>query len=263
MLTKLSPLVLMGICLSLICPDAGGDDWPQWRYDAQRSAASTEQLPAKLHVQWVRQYPALTPSWVKQDKDHLPGREQFDEVYRPVVMGKTLFVASSHDDSVTALDTGTGAEKWKFYADGPVRYAPIAANGKVYFGSDDGYLYCLDAGNGKLIWRFRGGPSNRKVLGHERLISCWPIAGGPVLTDGMVYFAAGIWPFEGLFFYALDAETGKVRWVNDGVSFTYREHPHPKSVSFAGPTPQGYLAAIKDKLLVPTGRATVPSRSAG
>ena len=33
--------------------------------------------------------------------------------------------------------------------------------------------------------------------------------------DDIVYFAAGIWPSEGIYLYALDASTGKVIWVND------------------------------------------------
>jgi outer membrane protein assembly factor BamB len=51
-------------------------------------------------------------------------------------------------------------------------------------------------------------PSERKLLGNGRLISTWPVRGGPVVADGRVYFAAGVWPFEGVFVYALDAETG-------------------------------------------------------
>ena len=33
---------------------ADGHDWPMWRYDAGRRAASPEQLPAEMHLQWVR-----------------------------------------------------------------------------------------------------------------------------------------------------------------------------------------------------------------
>ena len=61
---------------------------------------------------------------------------------------------------------------------------------------------------GTLRWRFRAVPSARKILGNERLISVWAVRGGPVLVDGILYFAAGVWPFEGIFIYALDAETG-------------------------------------------------------
>src|SRR5205085_5429614 len=98
----------------------------------------------------------------------------FDAAYEPVVLGKLLLVGSSRTDSVTALDTATGAEKWRYYAEGPVRFAPAAWEGRVYFACDDGHLYCLDAGTGRMLWKFRGGPSDRRVLGNGRLISTWP-----------------------------------------------------------------------------------------
>jgi len=239
---------LVGLTVCHLTVDALGSDWPMWRYDARRSAASPEELPTELHLQWVREYPPLEPAWPDEP------RMRFDAAYQPVVMGKTVFFGSSLNDSVTALDTESGAEKWRFYADGPVRFAPVAWKGKVYFVSDDGYLYCLDAATGALIWRFRGGPSERKVLGNGRLICVWPARGAPVLVGGTVYFAAGIWPFEGIFIYALDAETGKIVWLNDGSGALYIRQPH-NSPAFAGVAPQGYLAAIGDRLLIPNGRA--------
>ena len=48
---------------------AGGGDWPLWRYDAQRSAASSDELPAQLHLQWVRSLPRLKPAWPDQRED--------------------------------------------------------------------------------------------------------------------------------------------------------------------------------------------------
>ncbi len=243
--TKLSPLVLMGICLSLICPEAGGDDWPQWRYDAQRSGNSPEQLPAKLHLQWTRKYHLLKPAWYDPSI-------QFDGVYEPVVIGRTLFIGSSLNDSVTAIDTRTGVEKWRFYTGGPVRFAPIGWKDKLYVASDDGYLYCLDAENGAVVWKFRGGPSERKVLGNGRLISTWPIRGGPVLADGKIYFAAGVWPFMGIFVHALDAETGEVVWTNDSSDILFASRG---GQAFLGVVPLGYLVVSGDKLLVPCGRS--------
>ena len=75
----------------------------------------------------------------------------------------------------------------------------------IYFTSDDGYLYCLSADKGKLQWKFRGGPNDRKILGNNRLVSTWPARGGVVLENGIAYFAASIWPFMGIFIHAIDA----------------------------------------------------------
>lgn len=227
---------------------SSGVDWPMWRCDANRSAATTQELAPDLHLQWVREYPALAPAWPDEP------RMRFDVCYQPVVKGKMIFVNSPRSDSVFALDTDSGAAKWRFYADGPVRFAPVAWQDKVYFVSDDGYLYCLRAADGKLLWKFRAAPSERKVLGNGRLISMWPARGAPVIADGQIYFAAGIWPFMGVFIYCLDAETGKVVWENDGTGAMYILQPH-SSPAFAGVGPQGYLVAAGDKLLVSGGRS--------
>ena len=225
-------------------------DWPQWRCDAARTATSSEVLPAQLHLQWVREFPPLKPAFWQVRQERL----QFDLGYEPVVLGRTMFVASSQNDSVTALDAETGAQKWRFYADGPVRLAPAAWEQKVYVASDDGCLYCLAAGTGELLWKVRGAPSARKVIGNDRLISVWPARGAPVIHEGRVYFSAGIWPFEGIFVHALDARTGKPLWVNDRLSFLYAEHPHG-AMSFGGPSPQGYLLIRQRQLVLPGSRA--------
>lgn len=222
-----------------------------WRCDANRSAASPETLPEELHLQWTRQYSPRIPVWDDPlNQDLMP----YDRVFEPVVMGERVFLSFNDTDKVVALNLRTGEEKWAFYTDGPVRFPPVAWQGKVYFTSDDGHLYCVNAEDGKLKWKVRGGPSDRQVLGNQRVISAWPARGGPVLRDGRVYFAASIWPFMGTFIYAVDAETGKVAWVNDGTGAQFLKQPH-SAPSFAGVAPQGALVATRDILLVPGGRS--------
>jgi len=230
---------------------ATAEDWPTWRYDAHRSAVSQQRLPDELHLQWTRKYPRVRPAFQTR-------RLQFDAGYEPVVMGKTLFIGSACNDSVSAIDTDTGAEKWRFYTDGPVRFAPIAWKKRVFVASDDGCLYCLDSASGKLLWKFRAVPSQRKIIGNGRMISVWPIRGGPVLQNGRLYFAAGMWPFEGIFVYALDAHTGEVIWLNDRSGSLYLGHPHG-AWSFGGPSLQGYLLINGKDLLVPNGTGGVPA----
>lgn len=240
--------IAWGLTIALCAASASAGDWPMWRYDAGRTAASPDSLPEKLSLQWVRELPRLKPAWPDQPK------MQFDIAYEPVAAGKRLYVGSSRTDTVTAYDTETGNEVWRFHAEGPVRFAPLAWEGRVFFVSDDGYLYCVDAAKGSLNWKFRGGPSDRNILGNERLISTWPARGAPVIADGTVYFAAGIWPFMGIFLHALDAKTGTVVWTNDGDGSIYMKQPH-NTDSFAGVAPQGPLVVVGDKLLIPGGRS--------
>jgi len=256
---RLVPMLVLLVAGASCCRDGGpaassapgapaAGNWPQWRYDAGRGAATPGELPAAMQLHWVRHLPPPRPAWPASQP-----ALRFDESYCPVAADGRLFVPSMVSDSLTAYDLATGAERWRFYADGPVRLAPVADRGRVYFGSDDGYLYCLDAANGQLRWRVRGGPADRRVLGNERLISTWPVRGGPVLLDGRIYFTAGIWPFMGIFVHAVDAESGQSVWTNSGEGSTYNVQPH-NSPAFAGFIPRGHLAATPFGLVAPGGR---------
>ena len=169
-------------------------DWPQWRFGPGRGAITPHELPAKLHLQWTRQLPAAAPAWPKSQT-----KLQFDLAPEPVAAEGRLIVPSTANDNVTAYDTKTGKQLWRFFAEGPVRFAPVATGGKVWFASDDGHLYCLNAADGKLLWKFNGGPAERWVIGNDRLVSTWPARGGPVYREGKIWFTASIWPFMGIF----------------------------------------------------------------
>ena len=137
-----------------------------------------------------------------------------------------------------------------------MRFAPVAWEGKVYFVSDDGCLYCVGASDGRLRWKFRGlpeGKADRKVIGHGRVVSLWPARGGPVLADGVVYFAAGLWPTEGVFVHGVDAESGQAVWSNTDGSHIPKSNWDHGVGHYAGLTPQGYMAIIGERLVVPCG----------
>ena len=248
MQSRRMPCLIAAFLIAATARGVHAADWPMWRCDANRSNATPHELPAKLFLQWVRANAPLTPAWPDQDK------MQFDIAREPVVQGQTLYINSSRHDCIRALETRTGLEKWRTFVDAPVRFAPVAWEGRVYFTADDGYLYCLQGDTGSLLWKVRGGPSERKILGNDRLISTWPARGAPVIADGTVYFAASIWPFMGIFIHAVDARTGENVWTNDGVGSLYMKQPH-NTDSFGSIAPQGPMVAVGDKLLVPGGRS--------
>ncbi|MGM0492031.1 MAG: PQQ-binding-like beta-propeller repeat protein, partial [Armatimonadota bacterium] len=245
-------VVSVSILLSMLACSAMAGDWPMWRYDEQRRAASPDGLPGELHLQWVRELPEPMRAWPFQWDD--AGKLAFDVSYEPVAAGTTLLVGSNVSDSITAYDTRAGSELWRFYANGPVRFAPVIFEGRVYAGSDDGYLHCLDLDSGEVLWRFHAAPRDRYLLGNARMINTWPVRGAPVVRDGTVYFAAGIFPFMGTFIYALDAQSGELQWENSGTGSMYNLHQHGGAFAFGGVSPQGYLVATEELLLIPGGR---------
>lgn len=227
-------------------------DWPTWRGDAQRSGATAEALPAGLHLRWTRHLPPPRPAWPNEPRLH------FDASHEPVVLGKTLFLASANDGTLAAYCTETGEQRWSFLANGPVRLAPVAWKDRVCFGSDDGWLYCLDAASGALRWKVRGAPDDRPQryhLGNARLISYWPVRGGPVLADGVLYFGAGVWPTLGVFVVAVEAATGRVLWRNAESQLIENVRIDHNELFNTGLSPQGHLAVAGDALLVPNGRS--------
>jgi outer membrane protein assembly factor BamB len=133
----------------------------------------------------------------------------------PAVIDGTLYVVS-YDGKLYALNSRTGAVRWKFVTGGERRFeakglnglqpknqtvadpfdvflsSPVVVQGAVYFGSGDGNLYAVDAASGDLRWKFQTGDV---------------VHASPAFADGVLYF--GSWDS---YFYAVEAATGKEKW---------------------------------------------------
>ncbi len=80
--------------------------------------------------------------------------------------------------SFGALDAATGRLLWQVpEPHGGMAIGPATtANGVVYYGALNGYMYALDAATGQVLWEFRGqGSSNA----------------GPAIVDGRLYWGNG------------------------------------------------------------------------
>jgi outer membrane protein assembly factor BamB len=159
MTIRISRLELFALLLSLLLfRSAPAGDWPMWRFDAGHTAASPDNLPQDLVLRWTRQYSQRTPTWDDPLNNDLMS---YDRVFEPIVADGRVFVGFNDSDKLVCWDLATGEELWHFFTEGPVRLPPVYWNGNVYCVSDDGYLYCLKAIDGSLLWKFRGGPSAR------------------------------------------------------------------------------------------------------
>jgi len=242
---------LLLVALSLSPPCFAGD-WPTHRYDARRSACSPDALPATLKPAWQHTFPAFETAFPNEP------RLQFDTSYEPVCAGNTVVVGSPVDGSVRAFSAETGKPFWVYHTEAPVRLAPALHCGKVLVGSDDGVFRCLDLADGTLQWSFNGYPEGRpdmRLLGNNRLISMWPVRGGPVVVGDVVYFACGVWPTMGVYVHALDIATGKPVWGNPHLAHMTNVRIDHNLLYDAGASPQGYLLAAGDKLVIPNGRS--------
>jgi len=112
----------------------------------------------------------------------------------------------SGDNFVYAIDAATGVLRWKFETGGVVHASPAIADGRVYIGSFDAYFYALDAASGNVRWKFKTGSDDRAHL-------MTGIPGSAAVSDGVVYFGS-----RDANVYALKAKTGELQWkyANNG-----------------------------------------------
>jgi outer membrane protein assembly factor BamB len=173
-------LVLILLALVLLSVPAYAADWTQSRADAQHTSHTTDILQPPLTLDW---------------KINVNG----SIVASPIVSNGTVYAVNYDAGTVFALDDNTGAQKWKFQAEGgTIESTPAVSNGSVYVGSDDTYVYKIDASSGSMIWRSSVYSS---------------MYSSPLIYDGRVYIGT-----NGGEFYALDEGTGNHAWSLNNVT---------------------------------------------
>lgn len=224
------------------------EDWVTYRNDNARSGVTTEHLTPPLSLRWTfKPTHAPKPAWPEPGEEM--ARMHFDNAHHVTSAKGMVYFGSPVDNKVYAINAKSGKINWTFFTEGPVRYPPTIWKDHIYAGSDDGYVYCLRANNGRLIWKYRAGPSDEKVLGNGRMISLWPVRTSVLVDDGIVYFGAGVFPYEGIYICALNADDGTIIWKNDTIG------DHDYELAYGGISPQSFLVASKNVLYVPSGRA--------
>jgi outer membrane protein assembly factor BamB len=220
------------------------EDWPTYAHDNQRTGVTSERLAPPLSLRWVFKSPFPPASgWAlpaggygaRKNKPNV----SHDDAFRVVSAGRTVYFCSSAENRVYAIDAASGETKWTFFAGAAPRMAPVVWKGKVYFGADDGVFYCLDAKAGKVVWKIDCAPTDEQMLGHGRLLSLWPIRAGAIVQDGAAYFTAGLFPSEGVYFFAVDASDGRILW-----------RKQLDAGGTGGPSPQGYMLSGADSIFI-------------
>jgi outer membrane protein assembly factor BamB len=173
---------------------AAPTDWPTYRHDPFRSGSTTAPVPADLKPLWTEAF----------------GRR----ISAPTVAGGMVFLSVIDEHRVVALDLATGQRRWSYTVGGRVDTPPTIHEGLALFGARDGWVYCLTADTGELVWKFRAAPEDMRILAREQLESAWEIYGTVLVMDGVAYVSAGRHSEVdgGIFLYALEPDTGRVRW---------------------------------------------------
>lgn len=248
-------LVMVAAALLLWPGRLAALDWPTYQHDYQRSGLTQEELELPLTLTWSHQFKAPAPAWADPPKadyytpvpqQPLKPRLAFDRAHHVAVVGTRLYFGSSVEHTINCLDADTGVTNWTFFTDGPVRMTPTVQDGKVYAGSDDGSVYCLNVTNAALIWKHTPlGSSNYLVANDGDFISPYAIRSSVVVDQGVAYFTSGFFPHEGVYLCAVDAATGTKTSAN-----------HWQRAVTGTAALQGYMLLSATKIFMPGSRST-------
>ena len=176
---------------SVVAEPAGPDEWPTYRSDAQRSGSVKTSVPADLKQLW---------------QVDLGGR-----LSSVVAAGGKVFLAAIDAQTVHALDANSGKPAWRYTLGARIDSPPTYYQGRMLFGSADGWVYCLRATDGQLIWRYRAAPEDRRLVAYDQVESAWPVSGAVLVANDSVYCVAGRSVFldGGMRLLRLDPRTGQ------------------------------------------------------
>ena len=109
----------------------------------------------------------------------------------------------NHDSAHTGYSSSeaplTNQTLWNFTTGGAVESSPVVANGIVYVGSDDGYIYALDASTGTKVWSYN---------------TYGPVQSAATVLNGVVYVGG----FHSHAVFALNASSGALIWNSPTIS---------------------------------------------
>ena len=148
-------------------------------------------LKGWLFREYIGLYNYTKQRWV-YDKMLLKEPSQWGIYSLPAVYENKVYHATGNQ--IICSDILTGKKIWETSTPNQsfIFSKLFAVGSKLYANSDDGYLNCLDAQSGSMVWRIRSSGSSSK-LGY---------------LNGIIYFVGG---GDGKL-HAVDAETGNYIW---------------------------------------------------
>ena len=204
---NLSRAVMAGCVILISAGCVFAQDWPQWRGPKRDGKVSRFTAPRKwpkeLKLRWK------TPVGTGDATPALVG----DKLY--------VFTRQGVEEVTTCLEVERGEEQWmsKYVAQavtgaasrhpGP-RSSPTVADGKVVTIGVGGVLSCLDAANGKVVWRKDPFP---------KVVPRFFAAISPIIVDGMVIAHLGGQGNGAIIAYDLATGDEKWRWADEGPDY--------------------------------------------
>jgi len=131
--------------------------------------------------------------------------ETHNTVYSSPAVADGTVYVGSTDNYLYAVDANDGTIQWRFKTNNKVASSPAVTSGTIYFGSNDGRLYAVDADDGTKQWQFEAE---------------FMVFSSPVVVNGTVYVGSN----DGRL-YAVNADDGTKQWQFDAGGFGVRSSP--------------------------------------
>jgi len=141
----------------------------------------------------------------------------------------------SNDGFLYAVDANTGAARWKFATGGAVTSSPATDGRLVFFASRDGMLYAVNAADGALKWKHRFGAELGPYNYWDYNLS------SPVLANGRLFIGSG----DG-HVYAFSAPDGRLQWKVDAGA-RVRSTPAVAEGLVVFGTMSGHVRAVRER----------------
>lgn len=131
------------------------------------------------------------------------------QIWTPLALEAGVLFFGDDEGTLHALDIAKRQLRWRFATAGRIRSAATVDGRSIFFASDDGFLYAVDRQTGKERWKLDLGSSELE----RRLPASFPpyvydyLHSSPTVENGTVYVGSADKKL-----YAVDAETGRVRW---------------------------------------------------
>ena len=195
-----------------VAAEDDAQDWPMYRHDAWRSGSTAGQAPVKIDTIWSADLGQTTPDGIITHdwKENLFVK---GPITAPAIANGRVVVARPDAHEVVALDADSGNIAWRFTASGRVDTTPTLYQGLCLFGSKAGWVTCLRADDGRLVWRLRAAPVEEQIVAYGQLESPWPVPGSVLIVNDTAYFAAGRQSLAdgGILVFAVETDDGQDR----------------------------------------------------
>jgi outer membrane protein assembly factor BamB len=201
-------LVLLSCITATISGTGLAQDWPQWRGSGRDGKVSgfnaPKTWPKELTQKWKITVGTgdATPALVG-DKLYVFSRQGNDEVLRclDAASGNEVWQDKYSEDSVTGPDAAHG---------GP-RSSPGIAGGKIVTLGVGGIVSCVDAANGKTIWRRNDFPG---------AVPRFHTAMSPIIVEGLGIAQLGKESDGAVIAYDLASGEPKWKWTGEGPGYS-------------------------------------------